>query len=393
MSPTGLTERYGSEFTGSGNFGESTTGDGMRKALFFMVLLALIAPVIVLTSRTGAAPQPQLTVSSISKFDVGALGRIEPQSEVLQVNAPSVMEPPVVEKLMVEVGDKVTAGQILAVLDNHRRELADLEHAKAAVVLAEKALAQVKAGAKKGDIEAQESLIERTRGRLALAEKQYARFRNVHRNNNSAVSEDDVDIRATEVDALKNELRQQEASLVALREVRAVDVEEAEARLVLNKTALQRAEAELEISLIRSPIDAEILRINGREGERIDGAGGLLDPGDTRQMDVVAEIHESDILKVRLEQPATIYLRNLNVTLEGRVIEIGRLIGRKDVLSSDPVDDTDARVVEVTIRLKDEHGEIVSGMSYAKVEVTIDTSPDTAQAAELTSVSPKPTQD
>jgi HlyD family secretion protein len=295
------------------------------------------------------------------------------------------MEPPVVEKLLVDVGDRVSAGQVLAQLDNNRRELADLEHAKAAVVLAEKALAQVKAGAKAGDIEAQEALIARTKQNFALAEKQLARFRSLNRGNNAAVSEDDVDIRANEVEVIRNELRQQEASLVALREVRTVDVEEAEASLELYRAALQRAEAEVETSLIRSPIDAEILRINGREGERIDGATGLLDLGDTRQMDVIAEVHESDILKVRLGQPAEIYLRNLDVTLEGRVIEIGRLIGRKDVLSTDPVDDTDARVVEVTIRLKDEHGEMVSGMSYAKVEVTIDTSPDSSGRSELSS--------
>lgn len=357
----------------------------MRKTLFVLVLAAAIAPVAALSNFTGASTQPPLTIAPIEAFDVGALGRIEPQSEVLQVNAPSMMEPPVVEKLMVDVGEKVAAGQILAILDNNRRELADVDQAKAAVILAEKALARVKAGAKIGDIDAQEAQILRTKERLALAKKQHSRFSNLHRSNNAAVSEEDVDIRATEVDVIRNELRQQEATLVALREVRNVDVEEAEANLGLQKAALQRAEAELETSLIRSPIDAEILRINCRQGERIDGAGSLLDLGDTRKMDVVAEIHESDVLKIRLGQPAQIFLRNLNVTLEGHVIELGRLIGRKDVLSTDPVDDTDARVMEVTIRLKDEHGEMVSGMSYAKVEVTINTSPDPVSSSQVSS--------
>ena len=357
----------------------------MRKTLVFIVLAAIIAPVVVLSNRTGAATQPSLPVALLEDFDVGALGRIEPQSEVLQVNAPSVMEPPVVEKLLVDVGDHVKAGDVLAVLDNHRREEADVEHAKAALRHAEKVLAQVKAGAKTGDIDAQEAAILRTKEQLALAEKQLARYRSLRKDNNSAIAEQDVDIRATDVDVLRNELAEQEATLVALREVRAVDVEEAEANVQLQKAAIERAEAELETSLIRCPIDAEVLRINSRVGERIGGPEGLLDLGDTRQMDVVAEVHESDILKVRLGQPAEIYLRNLNVTLEGRVIEIGRLIGRKDVLSTDPVDDTDARVVEVTIRLKDEHGEMVSGMSYAKVEVTIDTSPDSVKSSELSS--------
>jgi HlyD family secretion protein len=91
-------------------------------------------------------------------------------------------------------------------------------------------------------------------------------------------------------------------------------------------------------------------------------------------MDVVAEVHESDILKVAPGQPATISMRNLNTSLQGRVIEVGRLIGRKDVLSSDPVDDTDARIVEVRVRLNDKDGQRVSGLSWAKVEVVIETS-------------------
>lgn len=343
----------------------------MRKILFFAVLVAAIVSVGVAANRSGVSPQQSHPLTSIEDHGVGALGRIEPQSEVLQVNAPSVMEPPVVEKLLVDVGEKVVAGQVLAILDNNRRELADVEYAKAAVLLAEKALAQVKAGAKIGDIEAQEALISRTKERLSLAEKQLDRFRRLR--DNKALSEEDLDIRITDVDVLRNELRQQEATLVALREVRSVDVEEAEANLNVQKAALQRAEADLDVSVIRSPIDAEILRINCRAGERIGGTDGLLDLGDTRQMDVVAEVHESDILKISLNQPARVFLRNLDLTLEGHVIEVGRLIGRKDVLSNDPVDDTDARVVEVRIRLKDEHGQRVSGMSYAKVEITIDT--------------------
>ena len=53
------------------------------------------------------------------------------------------------------------------------------------------------------------------------------------------------------------------------------------------------------------------------------------------------------------------------------MIEKGRLVGRMDVLSNDPVDDTDARVVEVRIRLDKPSSELVAGMSYARIEVLI----------------------
>jgi HlyD family secretion protein len=50
------------------------------------------------------------------------------------------------------------------------------------------------------------------------------------------------------------------------------------------------------------------------------------------------------------------------------------LVGRKDVLSNDPVDDTDARVIEVRVRLDEDGSRQVEGLSYAKAEVTIHTS-------------------
>jgi HlyD family secretion protein len=106
---------------------------------------------------------------------------------------------------------------------------------------------------------------------------------------------------------------------------------------------------------------------------------GLLDLGDTHTMHVVAEVHEADIPKVRVGQPAEILLRNLDQRLHGRVVELGRIIGRKDVLSNDPVDDTDARVVEVRIQLNDADGALVKGLSFAKVEVRIDATQEPAR--------------
>lgn len=342
----------------------------MRRTLFFSLLLVCIAAAVI-GANLPFDSEPSLSPATpASEFGVGALGRIEPQSRVIKVNAPSTMEPPVVEKLMVDVGDNVNAGDVLAILDSNRREQADLEEAKASLLLEEKSLAQILAGAKTGEIQAQAAAVERTREKLKLAEKQLERTRRLVQS--KAISEDELDVQLADVEVAQRELRQHEASLTALEEVRVVDVERAKAEIARAKARLLRAEADLEVSLIRSPNTGSILRVNTRGGERI-GSDGLLDLGDIRQMDVVAEIHESDILKVSMNMPASIYLRDLDRTLNGRVIEIGALVGRKDVLSSDPVDDTDARVVEVRIRLDEEDGQLVSRMSYARVEVTIET--------------------
>ena len=311
-----------------------------------------------------------LTVSSVPppNFGIGALGRLEPKSKVLHINAPSVLEPAMIEQLLVKVGDPVAAGQLLARLDSHRREVADVASARATLNLAEMNLAKVLAGAKAGDIMAQQALVEQTQSRLALAKKKLDRAEKLA--TSKAMSADDLDMARTELETEERALRQHEATLTALKEIRSVDVDYAQAQIEQAKAALQRAEADVAVTTINSPIDGVVLKINTRIGERV-GSDGLLELGDTSEMDVVAEVHETDIIRVRLDQPAEIKLRNWCQTLHGHVIEVGRLIGRMDVLSNDPVDDTDARVVEVRIRLDKASSLLVAGMSYARVEVLI----------------------
>jgi HlyD family secretion protein len=88
---------------------------------------------------------------------------------------------------------------------------------------------------------------------------------------------------------------------------------------------------------------------------------------------VVAEIPEDNIGKVRLGQKAIITSDNgaFSGQLQGTVTEIGRKVGKKDVLNTDPAADVDARVVEVKIALPSKESETVSGLTFAKVLVEI----------------------
>ena len=57
--------------------------------------------------------------------------------------------------------------------------------------------------------------------------------------------------------------------------------------------------------------------------------------------------------------------------LKGTVIEIGRKIGKKNILNNDPAADVDARVVEVRISLSPRDSDLVAGLTDAKVLVQI----------------------
>jgi len=96
-------------------------------------------------------------------------------------------------------------------------------------------------------------------------------------------------------------------------------------------------------------------------------------------MYVVAEVHETDVRFVRTGQLAKVASPALAEVLEGVVEHVGRLIFKNDVLDVDPAADTDARVVEVKIRLKDSAS--ASGLTNLQVDVIIDLrSPGPAEA-------------
>jgi HlyD family secretion protein len=135
------------------------------------------------------------------------------------------------------------------------------------------------------------------------------------------------------------------------------------------RAALDAARARLDLALVRAPVEAQVLAIHARAGERI-GPEGLLELGETDRMYAVAEVYETDVARVRVGQRARIASPAFERTLSGTVEKVGLRIGKMDVLGTDPVAKTDARVVEVRIRLDPGHG--VEALTNLQVEVAID---------------------
>jgi HlyD family secretion protein len=88
-------------------------------------------------------------------------------------------------------------------------------------------------------------------------------------------------------------------------------------------------------------------------------------------MHAVAEVYEGDLLRVRVGERARVTLESSGEVLAGVVVEVGHVVARKAVLSNDPVSDTDARVVEVRIRLDQADSRRVERLSNARVGVLI----------------------
>jgi HlyD family secretion protein len=171
---------------------------------------------------------------------------------------------------------------------------------------------------------------------------------------------------------LQRQIEEEKARLNRLLEVRPTDMQMAQAQVSNAIAMVRKAEAELKLSYVRAPMNSEILKVHTKAGEAINQMG-IAEIGQTDQMIVIAEVPEDSIARVRLGQTATITSDNgaFIGELKGTVAEIGRKIGKKDVLNTDPAADIDARVIQVKIALSPEDSAKVSGLTYAKVVVDI----------------------
>lgn len=365
---------------------------------------------ILTVNRLGQA-QHQATAQkpAISKpvpTNVTALGRLEPRGEVIELSAPSSMTGVRVDQLLVKEGKRVRAGDLVAILDNHDRALAALDSAKQEVNVARANLAKVQAGAQTGEIEAQKATIARLeaelQGQSQTLQATVARIEAEQRNaqvdferyeklyQDGVISAQQLDSRrlsaktaneqlnesqSSRVQAIatiEKEIAEAKATLNKIQEVRPTDVKFAQAEIDRAIAQVKQAQADLALASVKAPVSGEIIEIHTRSGETV-SSDGIAQIGRTEQMIVVAEVLEEDIGKVRLGQRATINSENLAFPgeLHGTVIEVGRRIGKQDVLDSDPAADVDARVVEVKIGLSPEVSQRVSGLTYAKVVAKI----------------------
>ena len=174
------------------------------------------------------------------------------------------------------------------------------------------------------------------------------------------------------IKTLHRQIQEQKAHLNRLQEIRPSNTSMAQAQVSNAIAQMKKAEADMKLSYVTSPIAGEILEIHTKAGETMN-TEGIAEIGSTDEMMVIAEVPEASIGRVRLGQLVSIISDNgaFNEKLQGTVSEIGRKIGKKDVLNTDPAADVDARVVEVKISLSEQDSQRVAGLTNAKVVATI----------------------
>lgn len=92
---------------------------------------------------------------------ITALGRLEPETEVISLSAPLPLDGDRIAEILVKEGDEVKPGRVVAILNSRTSLETAVLQAEKEVKVAQGKLAQVKAGAKPGEIQAQQATIER----------------------------------------------------------------------------------------------------------------------------------------------------------------------------------------------------------------------------------------
>ena len=345
---------------------------GMRRIWLWLAL-----PLVAAGAAWGATRVAPLLKPAEEHFEpraipigVSALGRLAPHGEVIKVAPVSGADGGRVERLLVNVGEWVTAGQVVAILDPYRRREASVLQAQAQVDVARAKLEQVKAGPKPEEVQAKEALIKRSEAEVRAAERDLGRAAILLKR--SAGSKQDFDDETLKYEQARESVDQYKADLAALKAIRPADIKVAEAEVVQAEAGLALARADLEAAEVRSQVKGQVLRIHVWPGERV-GDQGIVEIGDTGIMHAVAEVYEQDVSKVSLGQKAKVRIPTLEADLTGEVVRKDLVVSRKVVFSNDPVADIDARVVEVRIQLSAEDSRKVAGLSNARAEVVIDT--------------------
>ncbi len=261
-------------------------------------------------------PEAPAKVSSQPE-GVAALGRLEPYGDIRTLAAPASDRgsSPRISQLLVEEGQRVRRGQLLARFDSGPSQLAEEELLR--------------------------TRIANLSRRIAIAGRDLSRYRRLAAS--GAFPTASLDLQEQAFLELEGQLEVARAELV--------------------RVSVDRINTEL-----RAPIDGTVLRVNARVGER-PGDEGILELADSDRMEALLEIYESDVDRVRLGQRATITSENggFHGSLAGTVSRISPQVRQREVLSTDPTRDADARIVEIRLRLDPEDAVRVRDLTGLKV--------------------------
>jgi len=347
-------------------------GNGRKKRRKRIIIWSSIAAAVVVLVVAGAL----IASSSGTKIDPSKLAKVERGDLAKSVVATGKIEPitkveikskasGIVKKLMVEYGDKVKKGQVLAELDREEIQ-ARVEQARAQLEASSASLNGTRADLERAKVDAEGPDVP-------LLKRAYDRAQRMA--TDGVVSASALD------DAQKNyemSLNKQNVSKAQLMVLQA-KIGQAQGQVAQDRANLKQLEEQLGYTTIESPIDGIVLSRDVEIGDAVSSilvlgssATLVMTLGDTSEVYVKGKVDESDIGKVYLGQPARIKVESFkDKTFTGKVTKISPMGVEKDNVTT----------FEVRVSINNPEG-VLKAMMTANAEIILEEHKNVLQIPE-----------
>jgi HlyD family secretion protein len=315
---------------------------------------------------------PPKMAETLLPTDVVGLARIMPRGDVSVVAAPYGAGDARVAEVLVNVGDEVAKGAVLARLDNRTALESAVLMAEANLAVREANLVQTRAAVQASRDEAK-AVLDQTVATLSEAEATLSRTEELF--SRGVTTQATMDAVRTSAEGARLAVIRAEATLTRFSSVALEDQPDvivAGRNIDAARADLERARLDLARSEVVAPIAGTILDIHATPGQR-PPAGGIMDMGDTNQMMAEVEVWQDRISAVRPGQPVDLVAAPLGATLQGRVDSIGLTVGRQGLISDDAAENKDARVIRVLVALDKTSSDHAARFTNLEVIARIDT--------------------
>jgi len=358
------------------------------RAALLVAALAFMGVQVVRTATAGPATQPRdkdvqkaerTAVSRSGGVDersalppggevVGGNGVVEPLDRETKVAAQVTA---VVERVLVREGERVEAGALLVQLAGSV-ERAALQGAEAELAGERAALGRTQKGLRGEDREAAAAESESARARAELSAAVLQRTEQLAKAGAATADELERARRQAQGDAATAkalEARKRAADAGSRQE----DLSIQRARVQAAEARVAQARAQLERLSVRAPLSGEVLQVKVRAGELYSFQGAaepLVVMGDTAGFRVRMDVDERDAARVKAGATAWVTADAFgDRRFAGKVVEVARRFGRKNVRTDDPTERNDTKILEVVVELQDAGelrvGQRVSGFIQA----------------------------
>jgi HlyD family secretion protein len=329
-----------------------------RKRLFFILGSVAVVLLVVVGLVAATRGSTKIDASKLAKVEKGdlaksvvATGKIEPITSVEVKSKASG----IVQKLLVDYGDSVKKGQVLAELDK-QQILAQVNQQKASLEASE-------AAARAADADLQHAKYDAVGPDVPLLKRAYERAQQMAKD--GVVSPSALDDAQKNYEMAVNRQELGKANVVSAT----AKLKQAQAQVSQARAELEEKEEEYRNSTIISPIDGTVLSRDVEVGDAVSSilvlgssATLVMNLGDTHQVYVKGKVDESDIGKVYLGQPARIKVESYkDKTFLGKVTKISPMGVEKDNVTT----------FEVRVSIDNAGGELKSQMT-ANAEIILD---------------------